>query len=151
MCTSLCGAQCESCDFKKTKACLGCQETCGKPFGKQCFIYKYISVGDTAGYNALKKHLIYEINSLNIPGMPKINELFALNGAFVNTAYPMPSGENVKLLDDKQIYLGTQVECEFNDESMKTCFGIAAGLDFILISEYGEQGADPEIVLFKRR
>lgn len=148
---SLCGASCINCDFRKTNACKGCCETCGKPFGKQCFIYKYISVGDMAGYEQLKKQLIYEIAALNIPGMPKISELYALNGALINTEYTFPSGEKLKILDDREIYLGTQVECEFNTEDMKTCFGIAAGLDFILVSEYGENGADPEIVVFKRR
>ena len=83
--------------------------------------------------------------------MPKIEELYALNGSYVNLAYPMPNGFEVKILDDSEIYLGTQVECEFNDGSLIKCFGLVAGMDFLLVSEYGINCSDPKIVLFKRR
>lgn len=88
---------------------------------------------------------------MNIEGMPKIEELYALNGYYVNLAYPMPNGFEVKILDDSEIYLGTQVECEFNDGSLIKCFGLVAGMDFLLVSEYGINCSDPKIVLFKRR
>ena len=38
--------------------------------------------------------------------MPKINELFPLNGSFVNLEYPLLNGGNVKFLNDDEIYLG---------------------------------------------
>ena len=94
---------------------------------------------------------VEEFNSLNIPGMPKIDELFPLNGAYVNLSYPMPNGNSVKLLDDREIYLGNQVECEFNDGSIMRCFGLVAGTDFLMVSEYGENCADPELVVYKKR
>lgn len=83
--------------------------------------------------------------------MPKINELYALNGSYVNLAYPMPNGNSVKFLDDRDVYLGNQVECEFNDGEIIKCYGLVAGMDFLLVSEYGENCTSPELVVFKKR
>lgn len=148
---SICGADCENCGYGKNSGCRGCLESKGCPFGKKCFIYEYINAGGEDNYNLFKQGLTEEFNSLNIEGMPKISDLFALNGAFVNLAYPMPNGETVKLLDDNEIYLGNQVECEFDDGEGVKCFGLVAGMDFLLVCEYGENGADPEIILYKKR
>ena len=148
---AICGADCENCGYGKKCGCVGCVQSKGCPFGKKCFIARYITTGGEECYNLFKDKLIAEFNSLNIPGMPKIDDLFALNGAYVNLAYPMPSGKTVKLLDDKQIYLGNQVECEFNDGELLRCYGLVAGMDFLLVSEYGENCTDPEIVVYKKR
>lgn len=148
---SLCGADCDNCGYGKSRNCKGCNETKGCPFGKQCFIYQCIDMGGMNNYIVLKNQLIDEFNSLNIPGMPAINELYAMNGVYVNLSYRMPNGKNLKLLDDNSIYLCNQVECEFNDGSITRCFGLVAGLDFILVSEYGENCTNPEIVIYKRR
>lgn len=148
---SICGADCDNCGYGKNNECRGCAESKGCPFGKKCFIAQYISTGGIDSYNLFKEKLIEEFNSLDIPGMPEIKELFALNGAFVNLAYPMPSGKTVKLLDDKEVYLCNQVECEFNDGELIKCYGLAAGMDFLLVSEYGENCTDPEIIVFKKR
>ena len=83
--------------------------------------------------------------------MPKITNLNALNGSFVNLAYQMPNGKSVKVLDDNDIYLGNQVECEFNNGDEIRCFGIVANLNFILVSEYGQNGDNPEIIVYKKR
>ena len=69
--------------------------------------------------------------------MPKINELNPLNGTFVNLNYTLPNGKNIKFLDNNDIYLGNQVECEFNDGEIIRCFGILANMDFILVIGYG--------------
>lgn len=148
---AICGTDCDSCAYGKNGGCSGCVESKGCPFGKQCFIAEYIRLGGSENYRLLQETLIDELNALQVPGMPKIHELFALCGAFVNLAYPMPGGNSVKLLDDRQIYLGNQVECEFQDGGQKRCFGLVAGLNFLLVSEYGENGADPELVTYKRR
>lgn len=60
-------------------------------------------------------------------------------------------GKTVKLLDDNDIYLGNQVECGFNDGELIKCFGLVAGLDFILVSEYGENCSSLEIIVYKKR
>ena len=148
---SLCGADCTNCEYGKNNNCKGCVNTKGCPFGKQCFVAKYILIGGKENFEIFKKQLIDEINELKVPGMPKIRELNALNGAFVNLSYHMPNGEFVKLLDDNEIYLGNQVECEFNDDSIIRCFGIVANMNFILISEYGPDGDNPELIMYKKR
>ena len=148
---SICGADCNSCEYGKSNNCKGCLNTNGCPFGKQCFVAKYILTGGKEKYELFKKELIDEINDLNIIGMPKINDLNPLNGAFVNLSYPMTNGEKIQLLNNDEIYLGNQVESEFNDGSIIRCFGIVANMNFILISEYGPNGDNPEIILYKKR
>ena len=148
---SICGADCSNCGYGKNNNCKGCMVTKGCPFGKQCFVAKYILTGGKGNYEIFKNQLVNEINNLNIIGMPKIEDLNPLNGSFVNLSYPMPNGECVKLLNDSEIYLGNQVENEFNDGSTIRCFGILANMDFILISEYGPNGDNPEIVVYKKR
>lgn len=145
---SICGANCAECPSKES--CRGCAETNGCPFGKECFIAKYILTGGTENYTAFKKGLIDEINALDIEGMEKVTELYPLVGTFVNLEYPLPNGGTVKFLTDDETYLGTQVKNLF-DESGKTCFGVIARESFILICEYGENCTDPEIVVFKKR
>jgi len=148
---SICGANCSSCGYGKNNNCKGCKETQGCPFGKQCFIAKYILTGGKENYEAFKLKLINEINMLDVPGMPKINELNPLNGSFVNLRYPIPNGKTVQLLDDNDVYLGGQVESEFNDGKNIRFYGILANMDFILISEYGMNGENPEIIIYKKR
>ena len=75
----------------------------------------------------LKRQLVDEFNSLGIEGMPKVEKLYALVGSYVNLAYPLPSGHAVPFLDDR------------TNES------------FLLVSTYGENGGDPELLLYKKR
>ncbi len=144
---SICGANCAVCPSKEV--CPGCAATNGCPFGKQCFAAKYILTGGMENWQAFKKGLMDEINGLNIDGMEAVTELYPLVGSFVNLEYPIPSG-TVRFLKDDEVYLGTQVR-NLVDESGKTCFGVIARENFILICTYGENGADPEIVIYKRR
>ena len=83
--------------------------------------------------------------------MPKISDLNPLNGSFVNLEYLLPNGKKVKFLDDNDIYLGNQVQNEFNDGEIIRCFGILANMDFILVSEYGPNGDNPELIIYKKR
>lgn len=92
----------------------------------------------------LKKIFIDEVNALGIQGL-HIDNLFVLQGSFINQPYII-NGNEVKLLDDNAIYWGNQV--------VKTdgrCYGIACDEKNILVSEYGKDGADAEVVVFKRR
>ena len=148
---SICGADCNNCGFGKNNNCRGCAQSKGCPFGKQCFVFKYISGGGADNFALFKKQLTDEFNSLNVPGMPKINELYPINGSYVNLEYPLPNGKTVKLLDDNDIYLGNQIECEFNDGELNKCFGLVAGMDFLLVSEYGENCSSPEIIVYRKR
>ena len=147
----ICGANCEECDLLKSNKCHGCENTDGCPFGKKCWIAKYIEVGGKDSFYSLKNELIDEFISLNIDGMPKIDELYPLHGEYVNMEYPLPNGKSVKILDDNDTYLGNQVECIFNDDEMKSCFGILANMYFLLVCEYGEDGTNPKIIVYKKR
>ena len=93
----------------------------------------------------IKQQLIDEVNALGINGLPEIENLFVLQGSFINLEYTI-NGTKVKLLDDNATYWGTQVEIDNG-----RCFGIACDEHHILVSEYGKDGADAEIVIFKKR
>ena len=109
---------------------------------------RYEELSDGGEFEAFKEKLIGEINALGIEGLPKVEALNALVGRFVNLEYPLPSGIKAKLLDDGTTYLGTQLPSEFGGDRY---FGVLANMDFILVSTYGEGGADPELVLYKKR
>ena len=103
---------------------------------------------DGGQFEAFKQELIDEINALHIEGMPKVNKLNALVGAYVNLEFQLPSGMKARFLDDRTTYLGNQLETALDDGR---CFGVLANMDFILICTYGTEGADPELVLYKKR
>ena len=146
----ICGANCEECpSFKKT--CEGCKETNGCPFGKKCWIASYIEIGGKENFDQFKKTVIEEFNSLKIEGLPEITELYILNGAFINQEYTLPNGEKSKFLREDESYLGNQVECIFNEKDNKKYFGLAANMNFLLVSEYKENGANPELIIYKKR
>ena len=109
---------------------------------------RYEELSDDGQFEAFKAQLIDEINALAIEGMPKVDKLNALVGSYVNLAYPLPSGQKVKFLDDGTTYLGNQLECEFGGNR---CFGVLANMDFILVCTYEAEGANPELVLYKKR
>ena len=92
----------------------------------------------------MKKVFIDEVNSLGIAEL-HVDNLYALPGSFINQAYSI-NGNEVKLLDDSATYWGTQVQ-----KADGRCYGVACDERYILVSEYGMDGADAEIVLFKRR
>ena len=136
---SLCGADCANCQWNST--CPGCSD-------EKCFIARYIKKNGKETYEEFKRTVIDEFNSLGIPGMPKIDDLYALVGNFVNLEYPLPGGQTARFLDNNSMYLGNQVACESKEGR---CYGMVACRQFLLVCEYGENGADPEIVLYKRR
>ena len=109
---------------------------------------RYKELSNDGQFEAFKKQLVEEINGLHIEGMPRVEKLNALVGRFVNLEFRLPSGMNVKFLDDQTTYLGTQLESAFGGER---CFGVLANMDFILICTYGKDGVNPELVLYKKR
>lgn len=109
---------------------------------------RYTHLAGAEKFEEFKQQLMDEINALHIEGLPKVEKLNALVGAYINLEYRLPNGKVEKFLDDGATYLGTQLECEFGGSR---CFGIAANMDFILICTYGENGADPELVVYKKR
>lgn len=109
---------------------------------------RYEELSDGGAFDSFKQQLMDEINALHIEGLPKVESLNALVGQYVNLEYRLPNGSAVKFLDDRTTYLGNQLECAFGGER---CFGVLANMDFILIATYGKDGADPELVLYKKR
>ncbi|MBR2834460.1 MAG: helix-turn-helix domain-containing protein [Coriobacteriales bacterium] len=109
---------------------------------------RYDELSDNGQFESFKKQLIDEINELHIEGMPKIEKLNALVGKYVNLEYRLPSGMCVKFLDDQTTYLGNQLQSEFGGER---CFGVLANMDFIMVCTYEAEGANPELVLYKKR
>ena len=109
---------------------------------------RYEELSDNEEFEAFKKQLIGEINALHIEGMPRVEQLNALVGQYVNLAYRLPSGAEVKFLDDNTTYLGNQLESEIVPG---LCFGVLANMDFILICTYEAEGKNPELMLYKKR
>lgn len=112
----------------------------GHPFGGSCIAER------NKNFDELKKNLINEINALCINGL-EIKDLFLLNGAYVNLVYPLYNRTTVRFLNDNDVYLGNQIE-RVNSER---CYGVVANEYFILVSEYGCNGAAPKIILYKCR
>lgn len=142
ICNSDC---CEKCPLKST-ACAGCIETDGHPCGGSCFVADCIKNADCEAFEKMKSEIIDEINSLEIEEL-KIDNLNTLIGSFVNLEYDLPNGQKVKLLEDNKVYLGNQIERKNGDR----CYGVVADEKNILVCEYGCYGADPEIIIYKKR
>lgn len=133
-----CGSDCcKTCS--RLAECGGCEKNQGHPFGGSCIAER------NTNFHELKRKLIAEINALHIDGLA-VEELYLLSGAYVNLEYPLPNGTGVTFLNGQDVYLGNQIE-QANSER---CYGVVANEAFILVSEYGCNGADPEIVLYKK-
>ena len=52
-----------------------------------------------------------------------------------------------KLLEDNKVYMGNQIQISVTSR----CYGIVADEEYLLVSEYGCDGTDPQIVVYKRR
>ena len=143
---SICGADCCS-QCGRREECGGCQKTDGHPFGGSCIAAEYIKREGADAFLEFKKNLIREFNALGIPGL-HVEDLNLLIGSFVNLEYPLSNGQTVKLLEDNKVYLGNQI-CKHDGSGR--CFGLTADENWLLVCEYGDNGSDPEIVVYKRR
>ena len=109
---------------------------------------EYIKFGGMEAYQQFKQKLMGEINALlATQGIRVIVGLFELVGEYVNLEYLMPSGEKVKLLNDKNIYLGAQIE--FTD--LGICYGVVADTGFILNCSYSVNYSEPELIIYRKR
>lgn len=93
-----------------------------------------------------KEELIHKFNALGIEDMAPVTQLNELKGDFINLEYTLPSGQTIKLWDDNKMYYGAEI-CKANSTR---CYGLAADDTYLLVCEYGEGGADAEIVVLKR-
>lgn len=142
---SFCGTDCCS-KCSRLAECGGCKNVKGHPFGGNCIAAECIEQEGEKGFLRFKKCLISEINALGIKGL-EVRDLNLLNGDFVNLEYPLANGQTVKLLKDNNVYLGNQIEVSGKER----CYGVVADKKYILVCEYGCNGADPEIIMYKKR
>lgn len=134
-----CGIDCCK-ECNRLLECGGCEKCQGHPFGGSCIAER------KPNFPELKQQIIEEINALGINGLI-VDDLNLLTGAFVNLEYPLSNDTTVKFLNDKDIYLGNQIE----RQDTERCYGVIANEKFILVCEYGRNGSNPEIVIYKRR
>lgn len=149
---TLCGLDCSGCGLKNE--CGGCTETAGHPFGGSCMIA--VCCKNKGCENCgrvvenpckMKEQLIAEFNALGIEDMEEVTTLNALHGAYINLQYTLPGGQRIKFWDDDRIYLGNQI-CKKNSNR---CYGLTADENYILVCEYGDNGCDAEIIVYKKR
>ena len=142
----LCGLDCcARCQLRGT-ACAGCEQTDGHPCGGTCVAAECIRQGGRDAMLAQKKAIMDEVNALGIEGL-QVSELYLLIGSYVNLEYPTPGGRKVRLLQDNKVYWGAQIERTGNPR----CYGLVADESHLLVCEYGCGGADPEIILYRKR
>ena len=142
---SICGVECcGACNRKND--CGGCAETEGRPFGGTCVAAECVKRGGLEEFNKMKETLIAEFNALGIQGL-QVNDLNLLNGFYVNLEYTLTNGQSVKLLEDDRDYLGNQIEIPGSDR----CYGIVADDHYLLVCEYGCNGTEPQIIVYKKR
>lgn len=147
MAETICGCDCEECGGMNN-GCKGCDALSDSCIVAQCCKNRgNQNCTECRGVCELKDSLISEFNSLGITDMETVTQLNALSGGYINLEYTLPSGQKIKLLDESKIYLGNQIDKKGSDRY----YGLAADRTFLLVCEYGEQGADAEIVVYKRR
>ena len=149
---TLCGLDCSECGLRND--CGGCTETNGHPFGGSCMIAVCCEGKGCQNCGKsieaacrLKEQLIAEFNALGIEDMEEVTGLNALHGAYINLQYTLPGGQKIKFWDDDRIYLGNQV-CKKNSSR---CYGLTADENYLLVCEYGDNGSDAEIIVYKKR
>ena len=149
---SICGIDCAKCQLQDT--CAGCAKTQGQPFGGKCIL---AACCQKQGFSSCqscpeqpcqeKQQLIQTFNQLSIQNMPKVTELYPLQGALINLEYTLANGQKTKLLDDQKIYLGNQLH-KINSDRY---YGLAADENHLLVCEYGTNGSNATIIIYQKR
>ena len=148
--STICGINCSECELKTT--CGGCEATGGHPFGGSCVVAECCHGRDQQSCGectdcSLRRQIISEFNALGIADMGEVQSLNLLLGSFINSEYLLPSGVTVKLWEDGSVYFANMLPKQGSEQ----CYGIAADVDHLAVTEFGENGSDPKLVLFKRR
>lgn len=94
----------------------------------------------------MKEYLLSEIQKLGIQEFDKLHSLNILDGSYLNLEIELPNGIKAKLLDDNKKYYANQIDMENSDK----CYGVAADEHFIVVYQYGCNGADAELIQMKR-
>lgn len=149
---AICGLSCSDCALRKN--CGGCAQTNGHPFGGSCMIALCCTEKRCKNCGrafeapcTLKKQLVKAFNQLGIDDMEEVTDLYALHGAYINLQYTLPGGQKIKFWDDDRVYLGNQIGKKNSDRH----YGLTADENYLLVCEYGKNGADAQIIVFKKR
>lgn len=142
---SICGTDCCT-QCTKLAECGGCIKTNGHPFGGTCVAAECVERGEMVDLSRLKQQFIDEINALGLPHL-HVDTLYLLNGGYVNLSYPLPNKTAVPFLTENRVYFGNQIERPDSER----CYGVVCDETFLLVSEYGCNGADPQLLLYKKR
>lgn len=94
----------------------------------------------------MQKRLLALFHQLGIEELKQIDRFYELKGDFINLECKLPNGQFAKLLDDGKLYYSAEV-CKTNSSR---CYGIAGDAQQLVVYEYGENGTDAELVLWKR-
>lgn len=90
--------------------------------------------------------LLNQFNELCIPNMDPVTELNEVKGKFINLELPLPDGKKAKFWNDHKIYLANQM----HRQGTHRCYGLVADEVYLMVCEYGDDCADPEIVVLKK-
>ncbi len=90
--------------------------------------------------------LIEEFNKLGIEDMPELTKLYGHKGEFVNNVSKLPNGQFAKILDDGKMYYTAQLPKQNSDR----CYGLVTDKKQLAVFEYGENGTDSELIIWKK-
>lgn len=142
----LCGNSCCSkCELKDI-ICDGCAETNGHPCGGTCVAAECIQARGLGAMYVQEMTIAKEVNALQIEGLT-VGDMNLLLGGYVNLEYLLPNGKRVKLLDDKRVYWTDQIE----RQDCEGYYGVVADDRILVVSTYGCEGEEPEILVYKKR
>ena len=96
--------------------------------------------------DVLVARLIREFNALGIEDMHEVTELHKLKGDYINLETRLPNGETARILEDDKMYYGNQI-CR---PGSSRCYGLAADEHQLAVFEYGDNGSDSVLVVWKR-
>ena len=90
--------------------------------------------------------LIEQFNKLEIKDMPTLTKLYGHKGEFVNIECRLPNGKSGKILDDNKMYYTAELPKQNSDR----CYGLVTDKTQLAVFEYGENGTDCELIIWKR-
>lgn len=94
----------------------------------------------------MEQKLVDSIKRLGIKEFADLKSLNVMDGSYLNLACRLPNGKTAKILDDSKKYYASQADIAGTDK----CYGVAADESFIAVFRYGCNGADAELVLWKK-
>lgn len=92
---------------------------------------------------SIEQRLLREFNKLGF--LPHINSLYCGPGFFVNLTVSLPNGTPVQFWEDEKEYYIAQVP-----STRDKCFGLVGDAHHLVVYEYDKDGANPELIVYKK-